>query len=1048
MTLAGRDHRSPTLRMTTYLAATAAAIFGSVALAHGQAIMYDVWRAMNDNPSEAELTTCWNAATSFTDTTAAVGHTVYYWVRASLSQQTESWPIGYGAPSSNASVRVRLTCPTQAAKNDPVPPPVFRMEVQIIWSNPVELEHQCTISLYEDDLAGDDALMVPWVVTIPPQSSYGPSEFTTVATRDLVIDVWDYAASPDTECAVYSKVEIGTDSERTSSLNIGELSPALPGPTLTSITGHGGGIDLVWLPAESNTVLGPVDSGVRPAAAPTGVSATDGLHTDKVVVTWNSVPGATHYAVYRHLFNDPGGAALARNWSPETAFEDATPPPGTHFFYWVKAATDAIGQAESDFSQSDEGWRGLDCNNNEVPDDQDIASGTSQDFNGNGIPDECELTGTCCDPVTGACTVTVQTACTGTWTQGGSCVPNPCPTANLIQNGSFEDGPGYYQEATTSLAAWIVFTGNVDYSYCGSCPCSWWLAAHGLASLDMNGNQRGGIRQTFTSIVGASYRVTFSMAGNWGQPTKHLRVRAAGQQQDFIFDSTGSSCAVMGWDDRNWTFSATDAATTLEFESLNASTPGAGPALDNVRVELVSMPQPLLGDLNCDWQVSAADSAPFVLALLDPVAYQAQYPGCSLASADMNCDGALNGLDVSPFVDCLLNGNCPPCPTGSCCHADGTCVVTTQAACSGIWHADWTTCAAAQCPQPTGSCCQPGGTCTVTLEADCTSSWTMFGSCLPNPCLPTDMVLIPAGEFMMGDTFGDEESVWERPAHSAYVDAFYMDICEVSKSRWDTVHTWACANGYVFAEGLGKAPNHPVVHVNWYDCVKWCNARSEQAGRTPCYYTDATLTVVYRSGALAPSVEWDADGFRLPTEAEWEKAARGGTPGHRFPWSDQDTIQHTRCNYYSLWEHEEPYYPYDTSLTEGFHPCWEGGEFPWTAPVGFFTGALQFKADWGWPGAPDNYQTANGANGYGLHDMAGNAWEWCNDWYDATYYQDYVDSGSPPNPRGPSSGASRVLRGNCWGRDYALEPRCSQRANENPDKRYNGNGFRSVINAE
>jgi len=301
-----------------------------------------------------------------------------------------------------------------------------------------------------------------------------------------------------------------------------------------------------------------------------------------------------------------------------------------------------------------------------------------------------------------------------------------------------------------------------------------------------------------------------------------------------------------------------------------------------------------------------------------------------------------------------------------------------------------------------------------------------------------DMVLIPAGSFDMGDTFNEGENA-ELPVHAVYLDAYYVDRYEVTKGLWDTVRTWSTSNGYDLIDAPGKAPDHPVHSVNWYDCVKWCNARSEQEGRTPCYYAGATLTAVYKTGEIAPYVNWDANGYRLPTEAEWEKAARGGTPGHRFPWSDTDTIQHARANYYS-----GPY-PYDTSPTSGHHPLWAGRGYPYTSAVGFFTGALQYRVDWGWPGAATSYQTADGANGYALHDMAGNVWEWCNDWYDLGYYDDYPIDGWPPNPTGPASGTYRVLRGGDWNNN----PRYCRVADRLhaawPGDRYSYIGFRCVM---
>jgi formylglycine-generating enzyme required for sulfatase activity len=275
---------------------------------------------------------------------------------------------------------------------------------------------------------------------------------------------------------------------------------------------------------------------------------------------------------------------------------------------------------------------------------------------------------------------------------------------------------------------------------------------------------------------------------------------------------------------------------------------------------------------------------------------------------------------------------------------------------------------------------------------------------------PSGMALIPAGSFTMGATtnMGHESYSGEVPQHSVYVSAFYMDRFEVTKALWDEVKGWNGGNGYSYDNaGSGKATNHPVHTINWYDTVKWCNARSQKEGLTPCYYTDAGLSVIYKTGQLAPYVNWSASGYRLPTEAEWEKAARGGTPGHRFAWSDSDTIQHSRANYYSSTS-----YAYDTSLTRGYHPTFNDGVSPYTSPVGTFA-----------------------ATGYapGLYDMAGNVWEWCWDWYSSSYY-----GSSPTNdPRGPTSGSGRVFRGGSWG-SSAGYCRAASRAYDYPDYSYYG----------
>jgi sulfatase modifying factor 1 len=191
--------------------------------------------------------------------------------------------------------------------------------------------------------------------------------------------------------------------------------------------------------------------------------------------------------------------------------------------------------------------------------------------------------------------------------------------------------------------------------------------------------------------------------------------------------------------------------------------------------------------------------------------------------------------------------------------------------------------------------------------------------------------------------------------YSLTVSSFYMDCYEVTKSNWHKVYIWATNNGYSFDNvGNGKAANHPVEGVNWYDCVKWCNARSEKEGRPASYRVGGDI---YRSGQDdAVTCDLTVGGYRLPTDTEWHYAARGGLPGRRFAWGDTQRTDHTRANYFGYSTNcggrtfDLGYCGYDTNFNDSV--------YPYTSPVGSF--------------AP---------NGYGLYDMAGNVFEWCFDWH-------------------------------------------------------------------
>ncbi len=258
--------------------------------------------------------------------------------------------------------------------------------------------------------------------------------------------------------------------------------------------------------------------------------------------------------------------------------------------------------------------------------------------------------------------------------------------------------------------------------------------------------------------------------------------------------------------------------------------------------------------------------------------------------------------------------------------------------------------------------------------------------------LPPTFRIIPGGEFWMGDptSEGYED---ERPRHRVFVSEFAMDSFPVTGERWSAIAGWARQHGYELG-GNAKArdPRHPVTDVSWFDAIKWCNALSEMEGRRPVYYEDAGKKRVLKSGQPNLGIEcvdFEASGYRLPTEAEWEKAARGGLDGQHFPWPS-----------------EGPGYEKQATSKHANYDQKEGG----TTPVGAYP-----------------------ANGFGLFDMAGNVWEWVWDWFDSKWYSS--KAASARDGTGPAMGALRVSRGGGWFYSAGFM-RCSFRSRFVPDYRY------------
>ncbi len=261
------------------------------------------------------------------------------------------------------------------------------------------------------------------------------------------------------------------------------------------------------------------------------------------------------------------------------------------------------------------------------------------------------------------------------------------------------------------------------------------------------------------------------------------------------------------------------------------------------------------------------------------------------------------------------------------------------------------------------------------------------------------MIYIPAGEFTMGSNDG---GVDEKPPHKVYLDGYWMRKTEVTNAQYvkflndfgidhengcqgkqcigtyeenKDSHISGSKGNYHVEAGYEK---HPIIRVSWYGAVEYCKWLSKKVGLK----------------------------FKLPTEAQWEKAARG-TDGRKYPWGNS-SLSGEKANFADkqIWL-KKKYRWANKDIDDGY---------AYTAPVGFYAG---------------------GASPYGLLNMAGNVWEWCSDWYKKDYYK----SAAQKKPSGPNRGTKKVFRGGSWV-NYDRVLRCFERNSNSPSGEFGDVGFR------